>query len=46
VLPLTKVVMLLSDLWYGGGWNTGALALLGGVLVIAAVISLRTFRWE
>lgn len=46
VLPLTRVVMLLNDLWFGGHWNTGALAMLGGVLIIAAVISLRTFRWE
>lgn len=46
VLPLTKVVMLLSDLWYGGGWNTGALVMLGALLIIAALISLRTFRWE
>jgi ABC-2 type transport system permease protein len=46
VLPLTKVVMLLSDLWFGSGWNTGAIVMLGVLLIIAALISLRTFRWE
>ncbi len=45
-LPLTKVVMLMSDLWFGFGWNLGAVIMLGSMLVVAAVASVLTFRWE
>jgi len=45
-LPLTKVVILLSDLWFGFGWNQSAIVMLGVLLAVAAMISVRTFRWE
>jgi len=45
-LPLTHVVNLLQDLWYGNGWNTTALLVLGGMTAVAVVVSTRYFRWE
>ncbi len=45
-LPLTHVVNLLQDLWYGNGWNLTALLVLLGVTIVAAAVSIRTFRWE
>lgn len=46
LLPLTKVVMLMSDLWFGFGWNQSAVVMLGILFVLAAVASVLTFRWE
>ena len=45
-LPLTHVVNLLQDLWYGNGWNLTALLVLVGMTVLATAVSIRTFRWE
>nr|MBA2518373.1 ABC transporter permease [Chloroflexia bacterium] len=45
-LPLTKVVILLRDLWFGFGWNQSAIVMLGVLLIAATMISIRTFRWE
>ncbi len=45
-LPLTHVVNLLQDLWYGDGWNGTALLVLLGMMVVATAVSIRTFRWE
>jgi ABC-2 type transport system permease protein len=45
-LPLTHVVNLLQDLWYGNGWNMTALVVLVGMTVLATAVSIRTFRWE
>ena len=45
-LPLTHVVNLLQDLWYGNGWNGTALLVLLGMMVVATAVSVRTFRWE
>jgi ABC-2 type transport system permease protein len=45
-LPLTHVVNLLQDLWYGTGWNVTALLVLFGVMVVATAVSIRYFRWE
>ena len=45
-LPLTHVVNLIQDLWYGNGWNLTALLVLVGMTTLAIIISLRTFRWE
>ena len=45
-LPLTHVVHLFQSLWFGGGWNVTALIVLGGVLVVGTVISVKVFRWE
>jgi ABC-2 type transport system permease protein len=45
-LPLTHVVNLLQDLWYGNGWNMTALLVLVGMTVVATAVSIRYFRWE
>lgn len=45
-LPLTHVVNLIRDLWFGKGWNLTSLAVLLGVLIISVVVAVRTFRWE
>jgi ABC-2 type transport system permease protein len=45
-LPLTHVVNLLQDLWYGDGWNMTALLVLLGLMVVATAVSIRYFRWE
>ena len=45
-LPLTHVVDLLKDVWYGDGWNLTALAVIIGMMLLAGALSVRTFRWE
>lgn len=45
-LPLTYVVELLKGLWFGQGWNWGAVAVLLGVLAAGTLLATRTFRWE
>lgn len=45
-LPLTHVINLIKDVWFGEGWNMVALAVLLGLLVVSVVVSSRTFRWE
>lgn len=45
-LPLTQVVILIQDLWYGKGWDLVALLTLSGLLVVSVAVSVRTFRWE
>ncbi|MCP4428109.1 MAG: ABC transporter permease [Chloroflexi bacterium] len=45
-LPLTHVVNLLQDLWYGDGWNLTAVLVLAGMMAAATAVSIRYFRWE
>lgn len=45
-LPLTHVVKLLQDLWFGNGWNTTSLLVMGIMLLLGAAASLTVFRWE
>lgn len=45
-LPLTHVVKLLQDLWFGNGWNITSLLMMVGLLIIGTASSLTTFRWE
>jgi ABC-2 type transport system permease protein len=45
-LPLTHVVNLIKDLWFGEGWNVVSLLVLVAVFIISLVVSSRTFRWE
>lgn len=45
-LPLTHVVNLLQDLWTGEGWNSTAVLVLAGMMIVATAVSTRTFRWE
>ncbi|MGH2534517.1 MAG: ABC transporter permease [Thermomicrobiales bacterium] len=45
-LPMTHIVILLSDLWFGEGWAWVSAAVLAGLLVAGVAVSARTFRWE
>jgi len=47
-LPLTYVVSLLQGLWFGETWDEHltAVMILGGMLVVGAIVSSRVFRWE
>ena len=46
LLPMTHVVILLRDLWFGTGWNTTAVLVLTSMMFIGAAVSSYTFRWE
>jgi ABC-2 type transport system permease protein len=45
-LPLTHVNTLISDLWFGKGWNMVSVAVLAGMLLVGIIVAARTFRWE
>ena len=45
-LPLTQVVLMLQDLWFGRGWNLTAVAVLTSMLIVGSVSSTLLFRWE
>jgi ABC-2 type transport system permease protein len=45
-LPLTQVVNLLQNLWFGQGWSIQSVLILGLMLVLGTVVSVYTFRWE
>ena len=46
LLPLTHVVKMLQDLWFGVGWNGTAVSILTIMMVVGTVASTYTFRWE
>ena len=46
VMLLTHVVTLLQDPWLGFGWNTSEFLVVTGFMAVAAVASVRVFRWE
>jgi ABC-2 type transport system permease protein len=48
VLPLTHVVTLLRGLWIGEAWSQHVteIIILAALIVVGALISVRTFRWE
>jgi len=46
VMPLTYVIESLQDPWLGFAWNPVPLGIVAGVMVAAAVVSVRVFRWE
>ncbi len=47
-LPLTYVVRLVKGMWFGEAWGAHLteVAVLGGILVVCAVLDARLFRWE
>ena len=45
-LPLTHVVILLQNLWFGQGWSGQPVLILGLMLVLGTAVSVYTFRWE
>ena len=46
VLPMTQIVLLVQDLWFGQNWNVTALIFLGVLMVVGAIVAVKTFRWE
>jgi ABC-2 type transport system permease protein len=46
ILPLTYVTNLLSDLWFGTGWNLFALGVLAIMAAVGMALAARFFRWE
>jgi len=46
VLPLTYVVEMLQDPWLGFAWNPAPVGVVAGIMVVAAAVSIRVFRWE
>ena len=45
-LPLTHVVILLQNLWFGQGWSGQSVLILALMLVLGTAVSVYTFRWE
>lgn len=46
LLPMTHLVKMMQDLWFGLPWNWTATAVLAVMLVIGAVVSAQLFQWE
>ena len=44
--PLRYVILLLQDPWLGFGWHGQASLIVGEIAVVAAILSVRFFRWE
>lgn len=44
--PLRYVILLLQDPWLGFGWDNTSFLIVTGIAVVAAVVSVRIFRWE
>lgn len=44
--PLRHVILLLQDPWLGFGWNWTEFLIVTGIMVVAALLSVRFFRWE
>lgn len=45
-LPMTQINILITDIWQHGTWNGVALAVLGCIGLVGAVIAVKVFRWE
>ena len=45
-LPMTHVVHLLQQLWFGNGWDGIAVIVLAAMAIVGVVASIRLFRWE
>ncbi len=45
-MPLWHIVTLLQDPWLGFGWNNTEFLIVTVFMVVAAVASVRLFRWE
>lgn len=44
--PLRYVILLLQDPWLGFGWDNTSFLVVTGITVVAALVSVRVFRWE
>lgn len=45
LVPMTYAARALRDPWLNGTWNLDASLVMVGVLVVSAVLAVRTFRW-
>ncbi len=45
-LPMTHVVTLMQDMWFGGSWPLFSVWVLLGLLTVCGVLAARLFRWE
>jgi len=45
-LPLTHVVELLKGIWFGQGWDLKSASILAAMLIVCAIASTKTFRWQ
>jgi ABC-2 type transport system permease protein len=46
IMPLRYVILMLQDPWLGFGWNVNASLIVAGILVVAAILSTRFFKWN
>jgi ABC-2 type transport system permease protein len=46
ITPLRHVILMLQDPWLGFGWHPNASLIVAGVMVAAALLAVRFFRWE
>jgi ABC-2 type transport system permease protein len=46
LLPMTMMVRMFQDLWFGQGWYLPAIGLMAMLLIVGTSLSARTFRWE
>ncbi len=46
ITPMRHVILMLQDPWLGFGWRVNASLIVGGITVVAALLSARFFRWE
>ncbi len=46
VTPLRHVILMLQDPWLGFGWRVSASLIVAGITAVAALLSLRFFKWE
>jgi ABC-2 type transport system permease protein len=46
LMPLKHVITLLQDPWLGFGWNVSETLIVSGIMVGAALLTIRFFRWE
>jgi ABC-2 type transport system permease protein len=44
--PMRHIVTLIQDAWLGFGWNYHEMFIVGAILIVASLLSLRLFRWE
>lgn len=46
LLPVHWIILMIQDPWLGFGWNTTAMLVTFGYLVVTAGLAVRFFRWE
>lgn len=46
ITPLRYVILLLQEPWLGFGWDMKSFLIVAGITVVAALVSVRVFRWE